>query len=316
MTATPLQSPTDQTMFSPRTPPAINSPPVPTSEYTSDEELAAQALQSLSSGNIKHAPGANGPQKDGSHTCTDVEDQSPLDFIKAIGASPNTSMMLDQIRTVEVDGVIKISVYDVMEYVCGIERKHHHTYFKRVMSKLNEDFKVSFTYWQFPGARQQKTPVANNKALLFFLMMLPGDVVDSNVFFQLAWYGLSNLRGDFSSISKESRCKRRPKEGHIYIVRLAQHELTNEPIWKVGMSVQGIDNSGKLRRLRDYGPDAKEYCCIPVENARETERKILDHVRSLDEFESMEEYGSEYFKGDLALLIKTLEVHMRHIERV
>jgi len=44
-----------------------------------------------------------------------------------------------------------------------------------------------------------------------------------------------------------------------------------------------------------------------VENARDTERKILKRLRSLENFESMENFGSEYFKGDLGHLIAVVE---------
>ena len=224
-------------------------------------------------------------------------------LVDLIGPDPdNSTIDRDQIRRATVDGVTRVSIYDVMQYVFAIYQGNHKSTLDKVLSNgLPTGCKIIM--WQFPGRGQQKTPVADIKTLLFILNHMTGENSERvrDLCFQLAWSGLSSLHGDLSGIEK-SKKRKRAKEGHVYIVRLPQHELTNEPIWKVGMSVQGLDNRGKLRRLRDYGPDAKEYCCIPVENARETERKILDHVRSLDEFESMEEYGSEYFRGDLGFL--------------
>lgn len=174
-------------------------------EYTSDEELAAQALPSCNSGTgsrsvngnpaSKHALGANGSQVHRSDTGTEVGGKSPMEVVNIIGASPKTNMTPGQIRLAKVDGVTKISIYDVMEYICDIQNRHHRSQLDKMISKMEEgtskvrtnlgDFNEGATKvptsmgdfissHKFKGRGQQETPVTDSKGLLRIMLYLPG----------------------------------------------------------------------------------------------------------------------------------------------
>lgn len=175
----------------PQAPRAKKRTPVPVpvndsaDEYASDGDLAAQALQSASSAVVsvngnpsaKHAPGANGSQVLHSDTGTEVVGASPMELVNIIGASPKTNMTPGQIRLAKVDGVTKISIYDVMSYICGIEHGRHRSHLDNTISKYNEAATFSGTFvWshKFKGRGQQETPVTDSKGLLRIMLYLPG----------------------------------------------------------------------------------------------------------------------------------------------
>ena len=246
-----------------------------------------------------------------------------MELIDLIGPDPEATIERNQIRRTTVDGVTMVSIYDVMQYVCSVKNTRQTwsnlknnfpeispNNCQRALSRLPGDRQLVQKY-QFPGPGQRDTPIGDIHTIIHILMNLgPNSDRVRNLLTQLVLTGFDALDGDFSSLERPTK-RKRPQEGHVYIVRLAQHELTDAPIWKVGMSVQGLDKQGKLRRLKAYGFGSKEYCCIPVENARETETRILKRLRSLGDFESMEEYGSEYFKGDLGRLIAVVHEKSR-----
>ena len=98
---------------------------------------------------------------------------SPMSLLDIIGAADDTVMTKERIRCTSIDGVMKISIYDVMQYVCGYQSTHTTQTFKKVIQQFPEVYK-SVVICKFPGAGQRDTPVADSKGLLKILMHIRG----------------------------------------------------------------------------------------------------------------------------------------------
>lgn len=105
---------------------------------------------------------------------SDTENQtsdSPMELLDILGAADDTRLTKDRIRCTAIDGVMKISVYDVMQYVCNVKNT------RQAWSDLKQNWPevVRITdNFKFPGAGQRDTPVTDSKGLLKILMHIPG----------------------------------------------------------------------------------------------------------------------------------------------
>ena len=123
-----------------------------------------------------HVPPTDHFESDLDDYGSDTENQlsdSPMSLLDIIGAADDTAMTKERIRCTPIDGVMKISIYDVMQYVCGYQSTHTTQTFKKVIQKFPEVYK-SVVIWKFPGAGQRETYVTDSKGLLKILMHIPG----------------------------------------------------------------------------------------------------------------------------------------------
>jgi hypothetical protein len=98
----------------------------------------------------------------------------------------------------------------------------------------------------------------------------------------------------------ESRLRIREKNsktGHIYVVRLREHEKSNEPIYKVGMTKQGVKQNGVMKRLSGYPKGTKVYELLKVDDCRSLETEIKQQLKRLTKQRT--DLGCEYFEGDI-----------------
>jgi hypothetical protein len=88
------------------------------------------------------------------------------------------------------------------------------------------------------------------------------------------------------------------KKGHIYVARLREHENSNEQIYKIGMTQQGVNKqNGKMKRLSGYPKGTKVYELLEVDNCRCVEDDIIRKLKELTTQRT--DLGHEYFEGEL-----------------
>lgn len=123
-----------------------------------------------------HIPPTDHFESDLDDSGSDTQNQtsdSPMELLDILGAADDTSLTKDRIRCTAIDGVMKIAIYDVMQYVCGIPQGKC----ARGLSRVEEKFPEVNPLWvnfKFPGAGQRDTPVTDSKGLLKILMHIPG----------------------------------------------------------------------------------------------------------------------------------------------
>lgn len=91
------------------------------------------------------------------------------------------------------------------------------------------------------------------------------------------------------------------RPGHVYIVWPRVCQRLNENIYKIGRTGRSIDD-----RLTGYPKHTKEMFSVEVEDQVTMETYIRNAFNEKFECE-YEEYGSEYFRGDLNEMIKLMK---------
>lgn len=225
---------------------------------------------------------------------------SPLLLVDMIGKAEDATITRDEIRRTVIDNAQYVSVYDAIQYLCGQKKNEVGQVFSRMKNRFPDLREVTLDV-KFAGQGQRETPVADLTSLVSILMALPGYCENvSRIRRVISRLAVERLLGKGALKSMKSLVPaKKKKNGHIYITRLTQHEMVDDPVWKVGMTTTGWDKSGTLKRIRDYGPDAKQLFYLEVKDARKTEARILDYLRSSIRFASEDKFGCKYFRGDL-----------------
>lgn len=86
---------------------------------------------------------------------------------------------------------------------------------------------------------------------------------------------------------------------YVYLIREREFVRLNETTYKIGKT-QNEPNT----RLSGYPKKSEVYLFVSVENCNEIEIKIINTFKNL--FVHKQEYGNEYFNGDVDLMINTI----------
>ena len=132
---------------------------------------------------------------------------------------------LRQIRKT-ADNPPKISVYDVMQVVAGVQPTHCSTVLERLQNDHPESTTACGTF-KFPGRGQQDTPVTDARGITEIIMVLPSKAA-AHFRKKAADVVVRYLGGDLSLVDE------------IAAIRLAQETLHEEhPAYIVGHTVEG-----------------------------------------------------------------------------
>lgn len=93
------------------------------------------------------------------------------------------------------------------------------------------------------------------------------------------------------------------REGYIYIVHLREHVKLNESIYKIGKTVC------MSTRMQGYPKNSKVLYLKKIKD-KDLGEKHLIHIFK-KKFKLCEEYGREYFEGNLDLMMKTIDIYIQ-----